>query len=827
MKKLHLICNAHLDPVWQWQWQEGAGAALSTFRMAARFCREYDGLVFCHNEALLYRWIEDYEPLLFAEIQELVRLGKWHIMGGWFLQPDCNLPSGEGFVRNIISGKKYFHEKFGVKPTTAINFDPFGHSRGLVQIMKKAGFDNYVVCRPNDQWIKLPAETFMWVGYDGSEIMVARSNDGYNSYMGKATEKIEGYVRKLINSESDVGFCLWGVGNHGGGPSRVDLNAIMEKQTEWKDRGVEVLHSTPEAYFKGVSESGTKLPRHEGDLNPWAVGCYTSQIRIKQQYRQLESMLWRCEKMYSALALTENIPYPQKELDEAMYDMILAQFHDILPGTSIKSAEQDALQTLAHGMEIVSKLQTKAFFKLCAGQFPSKPGDIPILAYNPHPYPVEGDFECEFMLADQNWKGTFTDAKVYCGEQELFSQVEKESSNIPLDWRKKVVFHATLPPMQATKLECKLSELERKPTKEMLTDETHYLYDDGTLQVKINRTTGLIDSCVMNGTEYLQEGALAIQVYEDDEDPWGMRLTGWDNQIGAFELLDETLGSKYSDLPRTIPSVRLIEDGDVRTVVEAVFGYGTSHAVVRYAISKQLHTVDVHIDIQNAETKKLYKLAIPFAAEQVNSIAQVAFGEEALKQNVENVNQQYVRLVDITKKEHTLHVYNKGSYGSSIGGNVLKMTLMRAPSYTAHPVGSRPILPTDRQSAYIEQGERNFDFRLSFGKQQNSDGIVAQIYHEEPIVLSYFPPEVEHQDMEKLGAALKLDGTDVLLTAFKKSEEKDDTYIVRLFNSKAMDTTCRLYSERLHLNEQIEFAPFEIKTFEISNHSFEKLNLIE
>ena len=158
MKKMWLICNAHLDPVWLWRREEGAAEALSTFRVAVRFCKNYNGFVFNHNEALLYRWIEEYEPELFAEIQELVKCGKWHIMGGWELQPDCNMPSGESFVRQILSGRKYFAEKFGVRPETAINFDPFGHTRGLVQILNKSGYTSYIFTRPNSNFITLPGE---------------------------------------------------------------------------------------------------------------------------------------------------------------------------------------------------------------------------------------------------------------------------------------------------------------------------------------------------------------------------------------------------------------------------------------------------------------------------------------------------------------------------------------------------------------------------------------------------------------------------------------------------------------------------------------------
>ena len=110
--KIHLICNAHIDPVWLWTWHEGAAEAVSTFRTAVEFCEKYDGFIFNHNEALLYEWIEEYEPALFARIQEQVKKGNWHIMGGWYLQPDTQMLSGESLVRQIEEGRKYFDEKY-------------------------------------------------------------------------------------------------------------------------------------------------------------------------------------------------------------------------------------------------------------------------------------------------------------------------------------------------------------------------------------------------------------------------------------------------------------------------------------------------------------------------------------------------------------------------------------------------------------------------------------------------------------------------------------------------------------------------------------------
>ena len=194
--------------MWQWEWEEGAAEALSTFRIAADFCDKFHNFVFCHNEALFYKWIEEYDKELFTTIQKLVKEKKWHIMGGWQLQPDCNMPSGEMFVRQIMTGRKYFLEKFDSVPTVAVNVDPFGHNRGLVQIMNKCGYKGYLFMRPHEEFIHLPKNEFKCVGYDDSELTAVRT-PSYNSAKGKATQKINEYIEKL--GENEFNICLWGM----------------------------------------------------------------------------------------------------------------------------------------------------------------------------------------------------------------------------------------------------------------------------------------------------------------------------------------------------------------------------------------------------------------------------------------------------------------------------------------------------------------------------------------------------------------------------------------------------------------------------------------
>ena len=312
MEKLHLICNAHLDPVWQWEWEEGLGAVISTFTVAVELCEQSDGFVFNHNEALLYQWVEEYAPELFEKIQRLVQNGKWHIMGGWFLQPDCNMPSGESLVRQILVGREYFKRKFDVTPTTAYNIDTFGHSRGLVQILKKSGYDSYVCMRPGGNYLEVPY-VFDWVGYDGSEIKVCRIDHPYNTLLGTAAQSITEYIDS--HQDIDVALRCWGIGDHGGGPSKIDLKQVSELIGANSD--VEIIHSTPEQFFEDYIQSVDVTYKLAEALNPQFVGCYTSQCRIKNRHRKLENEFYSAEKMVSNLAIVGTMDYPKADFEHA------------------------------------------------------------------------------------------------------------------------------------------------------------------------------------------------------------------------------------------------------------------------------------------------------------------------------------------------------------------------------------------------------------------------------------------------------------------------------------------------------------------------------
>lgn len=811
MKKIHLICNAHLDPVWLWEWEEGAAEAISTFRIAADFCEQYEGFVFNHNEVILYKWVEEYEPELFKRIQKLVNEKKWNIMGGWYLQPDCNMPSGESFVRQILLGREYFKEKFGATPTTAINFDPFGHTRGLVQIMKKSGYDSYLFCRPDDKFIKLPAEDFKWIGYDGSEVIGHRSLEWYNSGKGKAAEKVLDWIDK--NACNDEELVLWGIGNHGGGPSRIDLDNL--KELMGSENRYNIIHSTPEQYFSDLRKNGREIPRHEGDLNSWAPGCYTSQIRIKQKHRLLENEFYMLEKMISSAVMQGLMEYPQKELHEIQCDLAMSEFHDILPGSSIQPVEENSIRLMDHALETISRLKARAFFALSRGQDKGTEDEIPILIYNPHPYEVEGIFECEFQPANQNWEDTFSMPVIYQDENRLSSQAEKECSNLNLDWRKHAVFSARLKPSSMNRFYCKFEILSQRPKPELKGENGKIHFVTEEMDVVINCETGLIDKLCINGVDYLKKNAFLPIVIEDNEDPWATRTQSFRNIAGTFRLMNREEGTMFSGVrQKLIDSVRVIEDGEVRTVIEAVFKYGSSFICQRYKLPKEGTEMQLEVRVHWNEKNKMLKMSVPTIFEDGSYYGQVAYGADELPSTGREVVAQKWTCVLDRKSSLGFTCINDSVYGSDYKDGEMRISLMRSSAYSALPIGDREIIPQDRYSERIDQGERIFKFWFKGGSLNERIQKIdreALIHNEKPYALSFYPSG----DGKKPEKLVVLSDEVVQMTAFKKAQDGNG-YIIRLFEPTGCGRKTTVEIPYLGIKEEVSFDKFEIKTYRIN-----------
>lgn len=381
----------------------------------------------------------------------------------------------------------------------------------------------------------------------------------------------------------------------------------------------------------------------EKDLNPWAVGCYASQIRIKQKHRQLEGELALVEKMLSQAEVRGLLAYPENELEQAVKALLFCEFHDILPGTSIAPVEEMSLATLDGGLAIVNRLKQRAFFALLAGEKKAEEGEYPIFFYNPHPHPEESDFTCEFQLANQNWTDRYAMPEIFQDGSPLPFQVEKESCNMNLDWRKRVTFHAVLKPACMNRFSVRIRMLDPAEKEKTLMPKRgvkhdaageSMIFETEELRVEISKRTGLLNAYRVDGRDYLEPGAGALVVMKTDCDPWGMNRHSYREERGRFTLLPREEGSRYSGVSNErhagdgvlLDSLRIVEQGEVRTVVEAVFGYGNSRACIRYLIPAKGKALEMQVHVDWMEKGSLLKLEFLTCLRESVPYTETAYG---------------------------------------------------------------------------------------------------------------------------------------------------------------------------------------------------------
>lgn len=761
MKKLHLICNAHLDPIWQWTWDEGIAAALSTFKSAADLADEFD-YIFCHNESLLYEAIEKYAPELFERIRAHVKSGKWRIVGGWYLQPDCLMPSGETFVRQIAVGKKYFKEKFGVEPTVAVNYDSFGHSVGLVQILAKNGYNGYIHCRPRagDQF-GYPSRFYRWVGPDGSFVNAA-NDTSYNSRLGHAVEKISSYLDGtavgMLGSEvedgkqsggDDIDFVLWGVGNHGGGPSRKDLADIAALS----GFGTEIIHSTPEDLFADDINIGGEV---HSSLVTCMPGCYSSMAKVKQGYRRCENLFYGTEKMLSIMALNGG-RVDFSELRDAEKKMLLATFHDILPGSGAEEAEREGL-ALVHATEKIMKdYRTQAYLHLCLGEPVAKDGEFPVFVFNYMPTEIEAPAEVEFMLADQNWSADIHfEPKVYDMDgNELPCQQIKEESTLNLDWRKRVIFTARFKPLSVTRFSvrpCAVPAYSRK-------------------SVAIDSLADKLSEC------RLLSAPAVLEMYEDTADPWGMsdaELISLGTCPRPFRLMTPTEAGAFSGVGEERPPVRAVEDGAVYTGVEALYTLDNTSAVVQYKLYKKMPYTDIKLTVEFAEKNKLVRLKLPLPADMTDGIA-VGDGPFVWEKKPDVGEITFQKWVGVRREGGEIFaVINDGIYAGKVEDGYIHLTLLRGSGYCIHPINDRELYPTDRYMPRIDSGRYVYNLRLFRGSISEVFAMAEQ-FNQQPYAVNVFPLGGE----ERQPVGMSIDGAVVTAVLCPREE---GGYMMRFYN---------------------------------------------
>ncbi|MFL6007089.1 MAG: alpha-mannosidase, partial [Gaiellaceae bacterium] len=596
---VHMIGNAHIDPVWLWQWPEGYQEVRATFRSAIDRMDEYPDFVFTCDSILFFQWVEESDPELFAQIRERVADGRWQVIGGWWIEPDCNIPGGEAFVRQGLYGQRWLRDRFGITATTGANIDSFGHNANIPQFLAKSGMDSYVFLRPGAAELELGGPVFHWESPNGSRVLAYRIPHEYCAPRLELDDHVEKALAQLPEDHDEL-MVFYGVGNHGGGPTKANLDSIARLDSTGELPRLEL--SSVRRYFDGVAENGD-LPVHAGELQHHAVGCYTSHSGIKRWNRRAENLLLRAEKWSTVADVLGVQPYPLAELTEAWRLLLFNQFHDTLCGTSIAPAYEDARDQLGHASSLAEAAFNRAVQSISGRiEIPHEDRMIPIVAFNPHPWPVRTDVELEYYL--YRAEGARLDDE----DGELVPLQTTRPLTTMSGGRARFVFPVELPPLGWRTF--RVYEGER-PLPPALEASDTALENEHVL-LELDPATGRIAHLVhkASGADLADASRPHAVVVDDPYDTWGHDVYAFDQVAGEFEP----------------SSVRLLESGPVRAILRVESRFGESWLREDYMLSPGAEHVDVRVALDWRERRRMLKLRYPTSVESAVATFEIPYG---------------------------------------------------------------------------------------------------------------------------------------------------------------------------------------------------------
>lgn len=807
--KVHLIGNAHIDPVWLWRWQEGYAEIKATFQSALDRLREFPDFIFTSACASYYKWVEENDPCMFDEIRSMIREGRWAIVGGMWIQPDCNIPSGESFVRHVLYSQRYFLEKFEIMAKVGYNVDSFGHNGMLPQILKKSGMDYYVFQRPGDHEKELPGNVFWWESPDGSRILTFKIPFGYTS---RSRDEVVEKIRRTGDMAEAQGIdfmCFYGVGNHGGGPTIANIKAIQEMQKQ--QGGDRYIFSSPDKYFESIEREADKLPVVKDDLQHHASGCYSAHWQIKADNRKAEHRLLSAEKFATLAHHMLDYPYPGKDLQAAWEKVMFNQFHDIMGGCIIKEAFDDAKEF--HGWALytgdwilngaIQKMSWAIDTMTGGAKHRSKENHwylweygnkgTPFVVFNPLSWELKSVVQVNSVVKGiSDEEGKFVPVQVVRGPQ----------TNGEEKWN--TIFEAAVPAFgyrvywvyldkefEGIGMDMDSMKKEQKKQRNIL--ENPYI------RLEFEEHTGYIKSLYdkRNDVEVLKgRGAVPIVIDIHHCDTWAH---------GVFEFSDEV--GRFTDA-----SIKLMENGHLRWILRVTSRYNDSTLRQDFIIYRDKEEIEVRVKLDWREKHKMLKLSFPVNVENPRATYEIPYGFiERPTNGEEEPGQQWI---DVTGKSGTkdygLSILNDSKYSFSVLDNDMRMTIANS-SIIADHFGVR-----DEWCEFLDQGVQEFRYVLvpHLGRWQDARVVkrayelnvkpigIMETYHEGPLP----------QTME----GIQISSDNIIATVFKRAEE-DDGYILRCYETSGIETKTNISIPMLQREWSAEFGKCEIKTFWISD----------
>ena len=811
---VHMIGNAHIDPVWLWTVSEGRAEVLSTYRTAIALIEEFEGYVFTSGGAVTYQWVAEDDPALFQAIRQAVADGRWALVNGWWLQPDCNIPSGESFARHALYGQRYLQEHFGQRARVGYNVDSFGHAGTLPQLLKLAGLESYVFFRPGPHEKTLPKGLFWWEAPGGARVLACRPPLHYGSPDdGNIAERITAAASEAIENLPLV-MCFYGVGNHGGGPTRRNVQGILELQ---KGGGpVRPIFSTPERYFDELRQYPQEWPVVRDELQHHSRGCYTALSRIKRENRRAEHALMRAERLATMASLSCDAPRATARLTEAWQGVLFNQFHDILAGTSIRVAYEDVWRTYEGVQRTAAAVQEAALDALSAQvSVADRGGGSPFLVWNPLPW--ERTEAVRFSVPMGDWRYDFRGAHFPVRaeiEDSEGAQVPCQIVDVELDHNTYIVHleaWVTVPGLGARALYVTLYEGEAPAAKPKLIHAD--TLENGLYRLHLDPQTGCLASIwdLERRVEYLSGPAALPLVINDPSDTWSHDVPAFREVCGQFQALGPA---------------ELIHAGPVKQTLRVRSAWGHSRITQDFTLHRDTRAIDVTMTIDWHEQLKMLKLAFPLKLARPTVTASAPYGWVTRQANGEEEPcQEWLDLSGVAEGQaRGLCLVNDSKYGYDALDNELRLSVLRSPIYAFHQ--PRQMIPGVTYH-YIDQGEQVLRYRLLPHEGHWEAVNPARTSYElhEPLIAR---PATPHQGPWGEEAWLRASPEHIVLTTVKLAED-DGRLLVRGYEVAGKPARLTLISDILQQRWVCDVGPHEIWTLALplEGGAPVRLNLLE
>ncbi len=680
---VHLIANAHLDPIWLWNWQAGVDEALATFRSAVDRCHEYPEFRYTRGEAWLYEWVEDLDPGLFREVGALVAAGRWSIAGGQWIQPDANLPTAAGWRKQIELGQRYFRDRFGVCPTIGYNVDTFGHPATLPDLLHAVGYHGYIFHRPNESQVKLPAQTFRWRGSGGAEIIGFRIAPAYVT----RSDDLHGQIDLSVTA-ADPSFghtmMFYGLGNHGGGPTKANIEWLMKHRNDFE--GVELRFSTIDDFYREAEARRDLMPVVDFELQKTFPGCYSVMHDIKQIQHRGERMLEQAEELARVFGMEgEGTRAVLDRIDGAWKDLAFTQFHDILAGTSVPSSYLSTRHMQGRASIIAEEEIVRVTRRHARATLPSE--DVQrLVLLNGCDHDFSGHVECEPFIDFDDWRDRwFADEE---GRPVPFQLITSEANTGAMIHR--VVMAVDIPARGRRVLSLLDDPSIVAPASPVPVRVNGSSLSSGDLEIKTGPRG--VASLIWQGREILGADGISLHLREDHGDTWVFHQTGFNervvDQLDQLEWIVEDAGSLRA---------RLFAD---QTIGDSKIRLG----VTLYAGKPEIH---LHLQVVFAERHKILQMPIQLASPPTGWTSGLAGGCVNRSPGLDEM--PFCGWDSVLGTGHNLSLHTPDAYSSRLDGDVWQISLLRSPlmAWTGDSE-----LPPAFSRCFSDQGWHDFHFIL-------------------------------------------------------------------------------------------------------------------